>query len=182
MQRHVDPIWTRKQEGRQVSLKLYVLIHSDLDVGQQAVQAGHALVQFACEHGQEFREWNRGSNTLIYLEVPEIEKWAEVLRDGGFRHSVFREPDAASVGATYHDPYSGEWEDRDGWDGMDTAIAVAPNWTTQYLLFNDLPLAFTGAKKGPDVEYLESTLQDRWKQISALKDEIVALTPTKKRR
>lgn len=117
-----------------MSLKMYVLIKSDLTSAQQAVQAGHALAQFGLEHPKEFRDWQKDSNILIYLSVPDIAWCKQVLDDGSFTHSVFREP---------HLPYS-----RNdgimrvtGTEAVDTAIAVAPSWTCQYVLFPGLPLA-----------------------------------------
>lgn len=112
-------------------LKLYVLIRDDMTEAQQAVQAGHAIAQFGVEHPYEFKEWQRNSNTLIYLSVNDIDYWKTILEDGGFKHSVFHEPKLM-----YHIKH---W----GWDtkAVDTAIAVAPDWTCQYVLFKDLPLA-----------------------------------------
>lgn len=106
-------------------LKLYVLIRDDMSEAQQAVQAGHAIAKFGLEHPEEFRAWQEGSNTLIYLSVVEPHWWATVLADGDVKYSMFREPDRAWQGG-----YSAY-----------TAVAVAPNWACQYVLFKDLPLA-----------------------------------------
>lgn len=120
-------------------LKLYVLIRDDLSPAQQAVQAGHAVAQFGLDFPDEFEDWQSESNTLIYLSVTNIDWWKKVLSDGEFKHSVFHEPELNYL--------------RDHWDGRywttkeaDTAIAVAPNWTCQYLLFKDLPLALQPEK------------------------------------
>lgn len=112
-----------------MSLKMYVLIREQLSEAQQAVQAGHALAKFGMDHPDEFEEWQNDSNTLIYLSVRDIHHWQTVLVDGGFKHSMFSEP-------MLHD-----WNGSSFCSAMDTAIAVAPNWTCQYLLFKDLPLA-----------------------------------------
>lgn len=110
-------------------LKLYVLIREDLSPAQQAVQAGHAVAQFGLEHPEEFNAWQKDNNTLIYLSVDNIHWWTQVLKDGGFKHSTFNETGIRRSGYAFS-PF-----------GEDTAIAVAPNWTAQYLLFKNLPLA-----------------------------------------
>lgn len=114
-----------------MSLKMYVLIRSDLAPAQQAVQAGHALAQFALDYPTAFKHWQEDNNILIYLSVNNIAWWKQVLTDGDFKHSVFHEPDMCIV------PPDGIVRSF----GEDTAIAVAPNWTCQYVLFKDLPLA-----------------------------------------
>ena len=114
-------------------LKLYVLIRDDLTEAQQAVQAGHAVAKFGYDYPVEFKAWQEDSNTLIYLSVRSIDTYEEMLKDGKFKHSVFCEPDLNPYGVVYLDP---------DYAGLKTAIAVAPNWYTQYTLFKDLPLAF----------------------------------------
>lgn len=117
-----------------MSLKMYVLIKSDLTPAQQAVQAGHALAKFGMEFPTAFRDWQKDSNILIYLSVDSIAHWKQVLDDSNFKHSVFREP---------HLPYNrtdGMWR-LIGTEAVDTAIAVAPSWICQYVLFAGLPLA-----------------------------------------
>lgn len=116
-------------------LKLYVLIRDDISVAQQAVQAGHAVAQFGYDYPKEFKAWQDDNNTLIYLSVSDINYWERVLKDGDFTHSVFRE-----TGRPLSHPFP-------SFNGMDTAIAVAPNWTCQYVLFKDLPLAFSKNSK-----------------------------------
>lgn len=110
-------------------LKLYVLIRDDMTEAQQAVQAGHATAQFAADYPLEFYNWQRDNNTLIYLSIDNIDWWKQVLTDGEFKFSVFHEPQLRRRGVSLFA------------NGEDTAIAVAPNWTCQYLLFKDLPLA-----------------------------------------
>ena len=115
-----------------MSLKLYVLIRNDITEAQQAVQAGHALAQFGADHPKEFLDWQATSNILVYLSVNLVNYWRTVLEDGGFVYSVFHEPDM----------YEPCWRQSGDEPGIDTAIAVAPSWICQYLLFKDLPLAF----------------------------------------
>ena len=116
-------------------LKLYVLIRDDLSPAQQAVQAGHALAQFGLEHPYQFKTWQEDNNILIYLSVDNIDWWKQVLNDGNFKHSVFHE-NGYQVNHWFPSLYGG-----------DTAIAVAPNWYTQYTLFKDLPLALRPEKR-----------------------------------
>lgn len=52
-----------------MSLKLYVLVRSDLSPGQKAVQAGHAVAEF-CK--QEAHPWRWMNGTLIYLSVANL--------------------------------------------------------------------------------------------------------------
>jgi hypothetical protein len=115
-------------------LKLYVLIRDDMTAAQQAVQAGHAVAQFGLDHPKEFKAWQEDNNTLIYLSVRDTYAWEQTLADGGFKHSVFTE--------TFGSPFPSMHE-----YGGKTAIAVAPNWTCQYLLFKNLPLALQPEKK-----------------------------------
>ncbi len=116
-------------------LKLYVLIRDDISEAQQAVQAGHAVAELMQEMTtDELAEWKHdGGGTLIYLSVQNIYYWQSVLEDGGFKHSVFYEPD-------YYIPGTGRGAPRDI-QGTHTAIAVAPSWLCQYVLFKGLPLA-----------------------------------------
>jgi hypothetical protein len=113
-------------------LKLYVLIRDDMTEAQQAVQAGHAVAELMQElTTEELAAW-RENNTLIYLSVKNIHYWKQVLEDGGFKHVMFHEPD---MRIPKRDAYPFRRY------GEDTAIAVAPNWTCQYVLFKNLPLA-----------------------------------------
>ncbi len=121
-------------------LKLYVLIRDDISEAQQAVQAGHAVAQFGLDYPDAFEDWQDEGNVLVYLSVKNIDHWKTVLADSGFDHSVFHEPDYTII------PKGGYPFAR---GGTDTAIAVAPNWTTQYLLFPGLPLALSSDKAKP---------------------------------
>jgi hypothetical protein len=139
LQGDADPVRAGFQgsEGEEVVLKLYVLIPGHLPIAAQAVQAGHAIAQFGVEHPYEFSQWQADSNTLIYLNIDNVERWETILEDGEFLYSTFTEPEAGCLGPNWNT----EWYP----EGVKTAIAVAPNWYAQYLLFDELPLAFTGA-------------------------------------
>ncbi len=76
--------------------KMYVIVREDISPGQQAVQAAHALANFAGTYPSQFLDWNRGSNTLVILAVPNehillVHKW--VTYDMDLKVSLFREPD-----------------------------------------------------------------------------------------
>lgn len=75
--------------------KLYVVTHRDLDIGYQAVQSGHAAVEFQHQHPELADLWHQ-DNYLIFLSAPE----RTVMMDYLWRayHAdlplvVFREPD-----------------------------------------------------------------------------------------
>lgn len=75
--------------------KLYVLVRDDLSAGQQAVQAMHALADFAGDYPEHFHPWNRGSNTLVLLSTSvenmvAVADWAD-SRD--ICNTTFQEPD-----------------------------------------------------------------------------------------
>lgn len=126
-----------------MTLKLYIVVRSDLPDGAKAAQSAHALAQLAIEHPAEFYDWD--NQTIVLLETKgqkTIRALAELAEDGGFSHAVFRETDPASVGYSSY-----------GWDlvkgSMLTAIAFAPNWLVQNVLVTDLPLALS-KKDQPD--------------------------------
>lgn len=77
-------------------MKLFLITREDLDPGQQAVQAAHALQEFNIQHAEAARAWHGESNTLAFLAVPN-EKALHVLwrkaRDRCIPVSGFREPD-----------------------------------------------------------------------------------------
>ena len=76
--------------------KLYLVTRKDLSPGQRAVQAAHALQEFAIEYPETNRAWYDNSNYLAILEV-ENEEALEALAGeahGNFFQTVwFYEPD-----------------------------------------------------------------------------------------
>src|SRR5512135_1166604 len=102
--------------------KLYVVVREDLPVGDRAVQATHAAVDFHHEHPEVATEWHDRSNTLVMLGVLN-ERALVMLREQaerkGIRHTAFREPDL---------------------DGSLTAIAFEPKARK---LLRHLPLALS---------------------------------------
>lgn len=77
-------------------MKIFLVTRADLDPGQQAVQAAHALQEFNIQHSNLARDWHEKSNTLAFLAVPN-EKALHALwrkaRDRCIPTSGFREPD-----------------------------------------------------------------------------------------
>lgn len=68
----------------------------DISFGYQAVQAGHAAIQFQHEHPELAQLWYNKSNYLAFLTVTNEEALEELIRKAesrGIKHSVFREPD-----------------------------------------------------------------------------------------
>jgi len=77
-------------------VKLYLVTRADLSPGQQAVQAAHALREFAAEHPEEDARWYARSNTLALLAVEdEASLLSLVERAGrlGVPFAAFHEPD-----------------------------------------------------------------------------------------
>jgi peptidyl-tRNA hydrolase len=77
-------------------MKLYLVTRSDLSPGQQAVQAAHALREFADKYPEEDRQWYEKSNYLVLLSVPEqgaLEGLLGEAEDKGIPAAPFREPD-----------------------------------------------------------------------------------------
>jgi len=76
--------------------KLYVVVRGDLNPGLRAAQACHALRQFAADHPEADLEWFENSNTIVLLEVPDIEALADLafaLDRRDIKHAQFIEPD-----------------------------------------------------------------------------------------
>ena len=74
--------------------KLYIVVRSDISPGLQAAQACHALRQFAHRHPDLDREWFQGSNNIVILQAPSLDRLAlleEKASEGGVAH-VPREP------------------------------------------------------------------------------------------
>ena len=72
-------------------MKLYVITRRDLTTSQQAVQAGHAAIQFVLNHLHDL--WD---GTLVYLGIDSEDKlslWGDKLTRKGIEWTGFHEPD-----------------------------------------------------------------------------------------
>ena len=107
---------------KQIHDKLTIITRRDLSPGYQAVQSGHAAIQFQYEHPIISKNWYENSNYLIFLttsDESELIRYLEKAKAKGIHTSVFQEPDI---------------------DNEITAIALEPSDTTRRLVSN-LPLA-----------------------------------------
>ena len=80
-------------------LKLYVVVRADLSPGSQAVQAAHAMREFAAEHPDVEAEWHKTSNTVVMLSAVGEEHLNYLLAQAKLRNveaTGFREPDLAN--------------------------------------------------------------------------------------
>lgn len=76
--------------------KLRVITRRDLLKPYQAVQSGHAVIQFQYDYPKIARDWYINSNYLIYLSVEnehELISFIEKAQLKNIKVSVFREPD-----------------------------------------------------------------------------------------
>ena len=83
-------------KNTQVHEKLRVITRSDLPLSYQAVQSGHAGIQFQHEHPEIAKHWHTNSNYLIFLSVKnefELKKLIDIAELHDVKHSIFREPD-----------------------------------------------------------------------------------------
>lgn len=73
-----------------------VVTRKDLPISYQAVQAGHAAIDFQHEHSNIANYWHKNSNYLIFLSADDenhLEKLISKAEDKGIKYTVFREPD-----------------------------------------------------------------------------------------
>ena len=76
--------------------KLIIITRRDLSIGIQAVQAGHAAVQFQYEHPELATNWYNNSNYLIFLTTgneDDLQKLIDKANSSNIQISIFREPD-----------------------------------------------------------------------------------------
>lgn len=79
--------------------KLYVIVRADLSPGSQAVQAAHAMREFAAEHPDVEAEWHAKSNTVVMLSAVGEVHLDYLLAQAKLRSveaTGFREPDLAN--------------------------------------------------------------------------------------
>ena len=96
-QRRTQPCPIDSQKNPQEeTLKLYIIVRSDLPPGAQCAQVCHAGFQFTMENPITAQFWYHKSNNLVVLQVPNeacLKHLAGRAEEAGVEHSVFREPD-----------------------------------------------------------------------------------------
>lgn len=72
-----------------------VVVRNDLKPGYKCAQSVHAMADFAVNHEQEFKNWQKGSNYLCCLEASELKmiKLKYKLDHLGIKYHEFKEPD-----------------------------------------------------------------------------------------
>lgn len=76
--------------------KLRVVTRRDLPIPYQAVQSGHAAIDFQHQYPVEAKEWQTQSNYLAFLTVADEAELIKLISRAilsGIKHTVFREPD-----------------------------------------------------------------------------------------
>lgn len=76
--------------------KLFLVVRQDLSLGQQAVQAAHALQEFNVQHPERARAWYTKSNTLALLACNDEQGLHTLHAQAaslGLPCVLFREPD-----------------------------------------------------------------------------------------
>lgn len=76
--------------------KLRVITRRDLSIGSQALQSGHAAIDFQHQHPELAGSWHKHSNYLAYLTVKDEQELIDLIVKAtlrGIKHTIFREPD-----------------------------------------------------------------------------------------
>ena len=83
-------------KNTQINQKLRVVTRRDLPIPYQAVQSGHAAIDFQHQHPVEAKEWQTQSNYLAFLTVADEAELIKLISKAilsGIKHTIFREPD-----------------------------------------------------------------------------------------
>jgi peptidyl-tRNA hydrolase len=73
-----------------------VVTHRELSPGSQAVQSGHALIEFIYEHPELANNWYQISKYLVFLSVKTKQELTELANKLSYKEilfSKFNEPD-----------------------------------------------------------------------------------------
>lgn len=73
-----------------------IVTRRDLSIGVQALQSGHAAIDFQYQHPEIGKEWQIKSNYLAFLTVANEADLIKLITKAilsGIKHTVFREPD-----------------------------------------------------------------------------------------
>ena len=76
--------------------KLRIITRRDIILPYQAVQSGHAGIQFQYEHPELAKNWYSNSNYLVFLSAEnedELKKFINKANSNNIKISIFREPD-----------------------------------------------------------------------------------------
>ena len=76
--------------------KLIVVTRRDIHIGYQAVQAGHAAIEFQYDYPEVAKDWHDNSNYLIFLSTDDeahLKKLIIKATEKGIKYTIFREPD-----------------------------------------------------------------------------------------
>lgn len=71
-------------------------MRADLPAGLQVAQVAHAGIEFAIDHPDIVREWNRASNNIVIVNVPNEKALAELSRvaaERDIKQKLMIEPD-----------------------------------------------------------------------------------------
>lgn len=77
-------------------VKLVTVTRKDLSAGQQLVQTGHAIAEFAHKHPAKFHDWMQNSQYLVSLSTDNEDKLKDIfdkLKYFGADVVSFSEPD-----------------------------------------------------------------------------------------
>lgn len=72
------------------------MVREDISVPQQAIQSGHAAIQFQHDHPEIARQWHEQSKYLAYLSAHNESHLKELIYKAEIRnikYSIFTEPD-----------------------------------------------------------------------------------------
>lgn len=77
-------------------VKLVTVTRKDIKAGQQLVQTGHAIAEFAHKHPTKFQDWMQNSQYLVSLSIDNEDKLKDIfdkLKYNGADVVSFTEPD-----------------------------------------------------------------------------------------
>lgn len=106
-----------------------MVVREDLSPGYQLVQSNHAVVEFTLKYRRIVKKWNKSSNYISSLSVPNEMKLlglANLLKENGIKCTIFYEPDI---------------------NNKATALVIQPGEKSSKLCSN-LPLALKGVGIG----------------------------------